>query len=720
MFEYIGLTHPTLVLACVTALCISRAGAAAGAPDTPVLPGHPRLLVTPGDMPYLQRQAAAYPEEWKRVQEAALRPARDAGYDSARVLTNAALAYLISRDDRYLTSAVADAENICRKHEFNQYASPEALFALALAYDWCYPALTAPQREEIQQAILRIADYLRDRIWRHSDFNNHFVLEKVWPSVYAGLALHGDCVDPRVDEYLRTGSDYLHNNLLPAANLMAGNTGGQFEGYSYDSWGYMRPMAFVFEAWRTATGEDLFASCTAARYNALWNIYGARPFDGKLEHFDDAGLQHHWSASNETAFIYLLARHYRDQHAQWMGDQIERRYDSALWPIIRWRDPELTPQAPTDLPTARRFEPLGWVLMRSSWESDATFASFQCGPFITGHQHLDNNAFTIHKHSLLAIDPGVNAYGEETGDHYRANYYSRTIAHNSVTVYDPSETFLDGPWAGDDHVGAANDGGQVRMRGAERAGEFKPGSPFPVGVIAAYAHGDLYTYAVGDATRSYSPAKLTLFRRHFLFLPPDLFVVFDQVVSTNPSFRKAWILHSVNEPAVEGALATITSGDGRLVSLTVLPKNPIITKIGGPGKECWVDGGNWPSLEEREWPPEAGAWRLEVSPSEPANEDLFLHVLQVGGDDIARPDAVSLMEPGAQHAVPAVHGYRRLQPAVSQPDTNVGAQHATPPRVGLRMRAQGREYRVTFSTAGPSAHLEIAQNGEKVLDQKLP
>jgi len=70
--------------------------------------------------------------------------------------------------------------------------------------------------------------------------------------------------------------------------------------------------------------------------------------------------------------------------------------------------------------------------------------------------------------------------------------------------------------------------------------------------------------------------------------------------------------------------------------------------------------------------------------------------------------------------VPAVHGYRRLQPAVSQPDTNVGAQHAVPSSVGLRIRAQGREYRVTFSTAGPSAHLEIAQNGEKVLDQKLP
>jgi hypothetical protein len=687
MIEHIEPRHVVLVCAAIVGLLVSGGWAAEGKPVPSIVSSHPRLLVTGDDLPRLQRQIAAYPEEWERMQSAGLRPPSNPGYGDARALTNAALAHLITRDDRYLASSVALAEHICRSHRFDQYASPEVVFALALAYDWCYPGLTQPQRDEIQQGILRIADYLRDKIWRHSDFNNHFVLEKVWPFVYAGLALHGDLADPRVDDYLRTGSEYLHNHLLPAANLMAGSSGGQFEGFGYDSWGYMRPMALVFEAWRTATGEDLFQSCTATRYNALWNIYATRPFDGKLEHFDDAGLEHAWSPADEGSFIYLLARRHRDGRAQWMGDQIERRYDSYLWPIILWRDPDLAPLPPTDLPTARHFDALGWVLMRSSWQPDATFASFQCGPFITGHQHLDNNAFTIHKRSLLAIDPGINAYGERVDDGYRANYYSRSIAHNTITVYDPTETFRGGPWAGE-AAGGANDGGQIRLSAAERVEELEPGSRFGVGSIAAYSHADLYTYAVGDATKSYNAAKLSLFRRHFLFLPPDLFVVFDRVVSTNPEFRKTWILHSVDEPAVDGALATIANGDGRLLSLTVLPENPEITTVGGPGRECWVDGKNWASQERDKWPPEAGSWRLEVSPSRAAEDDSFLHVLEADGREIAMPGAVSLVREQG--------------------------------RIGARVRAQGREYLATFSTDAASGHLRITEGERVLLDQDLP
>ena len=662
-----------------------QASASAVAPTPSVRAEHPRLLVTADDLLRLQQQVAAYPDEWKRIQSGGLSAPEDASLGDARTLTNTALVYVITRDDRYLKNAVALSENISRHHKFDSFLTPETVFGLALAYDWCYSGLTQPQRDEIQQAMLRTADYCRDKVWRHADTSNLFVLDKVWPFLYTGLALYGDSTDPRVDEYLRTGSDLLHSNLLPAANIMAGDTGGQFEGYGYDGWAYMRPMAQTFEAWRTATGEDLFQLCTATKYNARWNTYGVRPFDGKLEHFDDAHLGESWGASTNGAYIYLLALRYRDGRAQWMGDQIERRDTDYLWPIILWRDPSLAPRSPHDLPTASLFEPLGWVLMRSSWQPDATFASFQSGPIYAAHQHTDNNAFTIHKRSLLAIDSGVNAYGEDVSTDYRTNYYSRTIAHNSITVYDPKETFRGGAWAGE-ASGGANDGGQMRLRGPERIAELKQSdatlrsseatslrstSRWNVGAIAAYSHDDLYTYAVGDATKSYSPAKLRLFRRHFLFLPPDVFVIFDQVDATDPSFRKAWLLHCVGEPTVSGSIATITNGPGRLTVRTVLPQNPIVTKIGGPGKECWVDGRNWPAVEQ-EWRPDAGSWHIEISSSRPGEEDFFLHLLQVDGDDIARPDAVSLMEVGAQHAVPAMHAYRRftrrpcggLQPAI--------------------------------------------------------
>ncbi|MDH7571106.1 MAG: hypothetical protein QHJ73_16140, partial [Armatimonadota bacterium] len=117
--------------------------------------------------------------------------------------------------------------------------------------------------------------------------------------------------------------------------------------------------------------------------------------------------------------------------------------------------------------------------------------------------------------------------------------------------------------------------------------------------------------------------------------------VFDRVVATRPEFKKAWYLHSLQEPRVEGRTTTIRcegpaygGGEygGQLVVETLLPTAPRIEKVGGPGKECWneVTSRNYPSGKKgREGRVELGGWRIEVIPSRPAREDRFLHVLTV-------------------------------------------------------------------------------------------
>ena len=162
-----------------------------------VRPSHPRLFIRSEDLGRLRPRVAASPEEWERMQELARRPPGDPGYGDGRAIRTAALVYLITGEEQYLRSATALAENIARNHTRNRYTTPEALFGLALAYDWCYAGLGPELREEIADAMLCQAEYLDHEVFRHSDFNNHFVLEKVWPFVFAGLALHGDCSDPR-------------------------------------------------------------------------------------------------------------------------------------------------------------------------------------------------------------------------------------------------------------------------------------------------------------------------------------------------------------------------------------------------------------------------------------------------------------------------------------------------------------------------------------------
>ena len=78
----------------------------------------------------------------------------------------------------------------------------------------------------------------------------------------------------------------------------------------------------------------------------------------------------------------------------------------------------------------------GYVYARSSWGEDATYFFFKCGDRFTAHQHLDVNHFLIYKYDELAGDGGNY---DSFGSNHDVNYHIRSIAHNTMLVYDPAE-----------------------------------------------------------------------------------------------------------------------------------------------------------------------------------------------------------------------------------------------------------------------------------------
>ena len=82
--------------------------------------------------------------------------------------------------------------------------------------------------------------------------------------------------------------------------------------------------------------------------------------------------------------------------------------------------------------------------------------------------------------------------------------------------------------------------------------------------------------------------------RQFLYLPPDHFVVFDRVASTEAEYPKTWLLHTANEPVIAGREFRADQDQGRIFCRTLYPTDAVLDKIGGPGKEFWADGRNWP------------------------------------------------------------------------------------------------------------------------------
>ncbi|MFQ6096151.1 MAG: heparinase II/III family protein [Armatimonadota bacterium] len=595
-------------------------------------------------------------------------------------LQAAVVAYrLEQRPPKILAHCIAMMDYMCEAQP-DSWTYPRVVRGLSMAYDWLYEGLTQAQKHKYAARIIECAKACYST-WRHSELNNHLYLE-YGPVLYAGIALYKEpAADQKVvEQLLLDGIELLLDNFIPAHELISYPDGGWYESMGYHAF-FTPEYAHLLELWANATGEDVWQSRGGLQGDAAWLVYNARPWDYTRVGVADIGGRNSQDLGIAWYLPLLVARHEDGLAKYWLehlkagakaGHARGEKYAMGphmWWPYVVWYDPEVEATDPKTLPLARIFRGLGWVSMRSSWEPDATFALFVCGDWFGGHQHCDNNSFVIHKYAPLAIDSGVY----DAGPH-RANYSARTIAHNSILVYDPDERFSGGTWG--QHTDAAhrteNDGGQLYTPSPARPRDVLKGSVYDRADIVAYRLGPDYTYVVGDATRSYSPRKMKEFTRAFLHLRPDLFVVFDRVEATNAEFKKTWLLHSVNEPRIEGATVTVQNGEGSLWCRTLLPVDATITKVGGQGREFEVNGKNFPSKKAHA---ESGAWRVEVVPRGRAARQYFLHVLSTG-------------ESGGA------------------PTASVTTAEGT---VRVRIEAQSGVYTVRFNTTGPlRGYLTIA------------
>ena len=492
------------------------------------------------------------------------------------------------------------------------------------------------------------------------------------------------------------------------ANILATTQFATPEGSYHESMDYMRitwaSLTLLAELQRTTTGID-----PAHHYSLFRNIgntylYKLLP-DGTPSREGDN--EYPILDARDTSVIGYAVNRFKDPYSAWLlrnSGFFAKQWTMSVLEFL-WNDPEVTPRDPSlasenELPRQKYFPGVGHLVVRDGWTKDSTWIEFDCGPYLAKHQHLDQNQINIYRGGYLAIDSGAD-YTESESPHY-LNYYRRTIAHNTVLVYDPAEKFF---WS-ENLLPAANDGGQ-RMNSSRYWNTIRSPKDWErtrdlwdlgtMGVID-YVPGQ-YHYALGDATKAYSSDKMKKFTREILYAPAhNLLFVFDCVVSTKPSFRKAWLLHGVNEPSVDQDAGQGTAeakefrnantfcfreNKGELLVHSLLPRERVVTRRGGPGNEFYApgddNGGPWGSGEN--WPLEPaqggplpkdpklvhmwktfwgedfsqispsnrrnvvpGAWRIEVSLSVPAEQDFFLHVFEIGDLGMKGKQKVALIE----------------------------------------------------------------------------
>ena len=151
------------------------------------------------------------------------------------------------------------------------------------------------------------------------------------------------------------------------------------------------------------------------------------------------------------------------------------------------------------------------------------------------------NTFTIHYKSPLAIDSGMYDEGCENGGYgstHWCNYFTRTIAHNGIIVFDPEQEYKVYGRS------VSNDGGQpYREEEPTKLTDILPGGHAHLDGITLCRETDEYTYAVGDATKAYDRERVSLAQREIIYLRRNttsrpVIVVFDRVESTRKDFLK--------------------------------------------------------------------------------------------------------------------------------------------------------------------------------------
>ncbi|MFC1614430.1 hypothetical protein ACFL5K_03960 [Gemmatimonadota bacterium] len=596
----------------------------------PVPREHPRLLRT---VEQLKALAAKKADDYRRVVGVAL----EREGDDHQNMVSSALVYAVDNDQWSGRHAVETAmKYITGSIRRGHVTFGHDLANCAIVYDLCYPLWSAEQRNLFHVYLNRTVDANVNS--ENTVFHNGWYGYKHWGY---GLAAYATWYEnERSPEILAALEKEYRERVVPGFRL-AGDGGGWAEGYYVNYWLY--EWLFFCEVARRCEGVDYFAmSPEFLARRAVAGMFESYPGIGDkgsrrpIPMGDSGGRVFTGERDKALSARRILVNRFRDDPAH----QVVHTFNETTpvsgmsqnaYKDFLWRD---TAVVKGDLENFRlsHYSPgPGYVYARSSWDEDATYFFFKCGDRFTSHQNLDLGHFLIYKYEELAGDGG-QFYSFAT-DH-EVNYLLRSIAHNTILVHDPGETWRNVRAFKGPH---GNDGGQrhewPHHNGAVKdAGEWlKDRKLYDIAEMLAFEDRGDYLYLAGDCSRAYSPAKLEFFTRQIVFIRPGTFVIFDRVKSTDPSFRKTWLLQAMKPPAGEAPNLVITNGDGRLFVQIVLPRNPQVT---------FFSGENLYSYGGRTYPPDldtgpAPECRVEVSPLEPSKVDYFLHVLTATEADIA-------------------------------------------------------------------------------------
>lgn len=603
---------------------------------------HPRLLGSRAELQALSRARAV---EYRRV----VAVARGRGADNHAAIISQALVAAIEGDRelgrRAIERALMFVDGPIRK---GHATFGHDLALSALAFDLCFEWWTEDERARFISYFNRTVD--ANVTSENAVFHNGWYGYKNWGIGLAGYASYHE--NPRSPAIIAGLEVEFRARAAPALEL-AGAGGGWAEGYYIHYWLY--EWLFFCEVARRCEGVDYYA--LAPKFfsqRAIASMFEMYPGIGEnnsrrpVPMGDGGGRTFGGDRDKVLSARRILVNYFRDDPAH----QVVHAFNETTprssvgnyaYMDFLWHDPTVKRGDLGQFKRSHVSTGPGHVYARSSWAEDATYFFFKASDRFTSHQHLDAGHFDIFRREELAGDGG---HYEAFGSRHDVNYHLRTIAHSTLLVLDPAERWpgiragtVTGNDGGQHHAWPNHNGGVTDVAAWQQT----PARYDIADLVAFNDTGDA-VYVAADLTRAYAASKVSRYTRQIVFLRPGTFLVFDRVTSTRPEFKKTWLLQSMTPPEAHGDDLVITNGQGRLFVQTVLPATVQRTVATGEALYAY-DGQSFPPEHEVGVAPRA---RIEVSPREPNESDLFLHVLTATDATVADvPRAVATVNGNA-------------------------------------------------------------------------